>query len=118
MKKRILSAVVAFCLVFGSAAALPRGVFISSTSITVPSSVKSIGGCVFDGTKWLENKQKDDPLVVVNGMLVDGAKCTGNVTVPRNVTRVNDYAFETGKTITGVEIPSSVTSIGKNPESQ
>ncbi|SDB36726.1 Leucine rich repeat-containing protein [Ruminococcaceae bacterium FB2012] len=55
------------------------------TIITIPESVTSIGFDAFLGTKWLENMQNKDPLVVVNGILIDGTACSGDVTVPERL---------------------------------
>ena len=171
MKKKILSAVLVFCMLFGSAAALPEGVFETSstitasaflsgdyeykvlkdgtaeitkysgdaenvtipsmlggkkvtsigerafarcssiTSITIPSSVTSIGYHAFSGTEWLEDQQKKDPLVVVNGILIDGENCEGNVLIPSNVKSICERAFSGNESLTSVTIPNSVTCI-------
>ncbi len=82
------------------------------TSITIPSSVKSIGYEAFKGTKWLENKQKQNPFVIVNGILIDGTKCSGKVTIPNSVTSIGDCAFRWCTSLTSITIPNGVTSIG------
>ena len=84
----------------------------SLASITIPSSVTSIGKRAFEGTKWLEDQQKKNPLVVVNGILIDGKKCSGNVNIPNSVTSIGDEAFIWCSRLTSITIPSSVTSIG------
>ena len=81
-------------------------------NITIPSSVKFIEEGAFKGTEWLENKQDEDPLVIVNGILIDGTKCKGNVTIPDNVTNIVSSAFRNCKKLTSVTMPNSVTSIG------
>ena len=81
------------------------------TSVTIPSSVKSIGSYAFSGTKWLENKQKQNTLVIVNGILIDGTKCKGKVTIPSSVKSIGALAFGFCKSLTSVTIPSSVKSI-------
>ena len=57
-------------------------------SIIIPDSVTSIGRGAFSDTPWLENKQKENPLVVINGILIDGDACAGDVIIPDNVTSI------------------------------
>ncbi len=86
----------------------------SLANVTIPNSVTSIGGSAFSETKWLKNLQKNNPLVVVNGILIDGKKCTGTVTIPKSVTSIGNSAFDGCTSLTGVTIQSSVTSIGSS----
>ena len=51
---------------------------ISLTDITIPGSVTSIGDSAFQNTTWLKNKQNESPLVIVNGILIDGTTCTAS----------------------------------------
>ena len=81
-------------------------------NITIPNSVTVIEEYAFKDTEWLENKQNENPLVIVNGILVDGTKCKGNVTIPDNVTNIVSGAFRNCKKLTSVTMPNSVTSIG------
>ncbi|HEZ7986074.1 MAG TPA: leucine-rich repeat protein, partial [Ruminococcus sp.] len=84
------------------------------TSVTIPDSITSIGRYAFFGTSWLENKQKEDPLVIVSGILIDGETCSGNVTIPDSVTSIGEYAFSYCENLTSIIIPNSVTSIGES----
>ena len=52
MKKKIVSAVVALCLVLGSTAALPQNAFIDSTSISVSAASTSTSGKCGDNVSW------------------------------------------------------------------
>ena len=60
----------------------------SSTSVTIPSSVTTIGEYAFNGTKIT------------------------SITIPSSVTTIGGYAFQDTK-ITSITIPSSVTTIGE-----
>ena len=82
------------------------------TNITIPGSVTSIGYHAFSYTLWLTNKQNESPLVIVNGILIDGTVCSGEVTIPDGVTSIGDYAFSGCSRMTSINIPKSVTSIG------
>ncbi|MDE6666128.1 MAG: leucine-rich repeat protein [Ruminococcus sp.] len=82
------------------------------TSVTIPDSVTSIGNYAFSGTPWFEEKQKENPLVIVSNILIDGSTCSGDVIIPNNVTSIGDEAFSYCTSLTSVTIPDSVTSIG------
>ena len=81
-------------------------------SIAIPESVTSIGGDAFYNTPWLKNIRRENPLVVVNGILIDGTWCNGDVIIPDDVTSVGNNAFYGCTGVTSVTIPSGVTSIG------
>ncbi|MBP0989215.1 MAG: leucine-rich repeat protein [Oscillospiraceae bacterium] len=86
---------------------------VNLAEITFPESVEVFDSFCMNGTKWLSNKQAENPFVVVNGTLVNASKCTGDITVPANVTRIGDRAFyDSG--ITSVVLPETVTEILKN----
>ena len=84
----------------------------SLTSIIIPDSVTSIGCYAFAHTKWLENMQKKDTLVVVNGILIDGTASSGEVSIPESVTSIGIHAFHECLGLTSITIPESVKSIG------
>lgn len=43
-------------------------------SVSIPDSVTDIDGNAFYGTKWLNNKRAENPLVIVNNILIDARK--------------------------------------------
>ncbi|MBR3448365.1 MAG: leucine-rich repeat protein [Oscillospiraceae bacterium] len=79
--------------------------------IIIPDSVTVFGGGAFSKTPWLETRQKSNPLVVVNGVLIDGSTCKGDVIIPENV-RIGASAFYECTGLTSVSIPDNVTEIG------
>ncbi len=84
----------------------------SLTSITFPEIVPSIGRDAFSYTPWLEAERKENPLVIVNGTLIDGKTCSDDVVIPDSVTSIGSNAFYGHYSLTSITIPDSVTSIG------
>ena len=80
-------------------------------NITIPTNVTSLYGNSFEETKWLAEKRKADPLVVVNGKLIDTKTASGEITIPDSITTVGPYAFSNNSGITGVTIPATLSCI-------
>lgn len=81
-------------------------------------NVKVIGGNAFCLTAWLENKQKEAGLVIVNDVVINGAVCKGKLKIPNGVTKIADEAFAFAKELIYVDIPGSVILIGEGAFSQ
>lgn len=81
-------------------------------SLTIPESVTSIGEDVFIDTPWLKAKRRENPLVVVNNILIYGRDCKDDVVIPDGVEKIVICAFKDCINITSVVIPESVTEIG------
>lgn len=95
-------------------------------SITIPDSIGSIGeDAFFDCPKldkvyatsiedWCKIKFEDissNPLSCARKLYIDGELAT-DITIPKCITKICDYAFVNCETITNVVIPNSVISIG------
>ena len=76
------------------------------------TGITSMGNYAFSGTSWLTKRQQENPLVIVNNILINGSACSGDVTIPNGVTSIGDFAFNYCFTLTSITIPDSVTSIG------
>lgn len=85
-------------------------------TLDIPDTVTDIGQHPFDGTPFLNKLREKDPLVIINGMLVDGAAASGEVIVPDGVKEIVYEAFMLRKgsntTITKIILPDSVERIG------
>lgn len=79
--------------------------------VVIPETVTTIEGSAFWETPWFVEKQKEDPLVVINGILIDGSTCTGNVIIPDNVKKIASWSFYNCESLQEIQIPEGVTKI-------
>lgn len=107
------------------------------TEVTLPASIERIGfhsfeNCTslktinfpdhlvktceftFENTPWLETQRQNGPFVVVNGALIDGRTCKGDITIPSGVKYVAAGAFSGNENITSAVFPTSVTEVADN----
>ncbi len=61
--------------------------------VELPESVTYIGERAFWGTKWLQQKKKENPLVICNQILLDGTLANGCVVIPKEVNLISGWAF-------------------------
>lgn len=102
--------------------------YSSLKSISFPSSIRSIGeSAFFDCSNldkvyatniedWCKIKFGDmlsNPIFYARKIYIDGELAT-DITIPKGITKICDYAFENCETITNVVIPNSVISIGNS----
>lgn len=81
------------------------------TSVVVSEEITGFGILPFTGTPWLENKKQQNPLVILNHVVLDGQLCTGDVIIPDGVIRIADSAFNGNENITSLTVPDSVQRI-------
>ena len=106
--KRVLSMALALCMVFGSAAALPEGTFITqSTSITVSAEGEIVSG----DYSYVE---LGDGTIEITGYSGTETEVTVPTTIDeKTVTSIGDFAFS-NPNLTKVTLPSTITNIGNN----
>lgn len=93
------------------------GAFASCTAlaqIEIPESVTYIGASVFRDTPWLAAKQAENPLVIVNQILIDGTAAEGDAVIPDGVACIGSMAFSGCRALTGITMPDSVAGIGES----
>lgn len=84
------------------------------SDITFSESLTKFGLGAFDNTAWLKTKVSENPLVIVNNVLIDGISCSGDVVIPDGVTEIRGSGFNGASKVTSVTIPESVETIGLN----
>ena len=83
------------------------------TSVTIPSSVTSIGGFAFEGCSGLTSLTIPSSVTSIGGAAFKGCSGLTSLIIPSSVTSIKDAAFEGCSGLTSLTIPSSVTSIKK-----
>ena len=122
MKKKVLSGLLAIAMLFGSAAALPEGVFETSSTIRASAVSSATSGTCGENLTWTLN----DGVLTISGTgkMTDydyegdspfyNRKDIKSVVIKSGVTSIGNYAFYSCKSLSSITIPSSVTSIGYN----
>ena len=80
-------------------------------NISIPASVENFGVNAFYETEWLKNKRAENPMIIVNGVLIDGKKCSGDINIPSGVEVIGECAFSGCNFITSVTMSDSVKEI-------
>ena len=128
-KKRLLSAALALCMLFGSAAALPQGFMGESAGITASAeqegdytySVKSDGTVTITkyngsgGAITLPQTLGGKTVTEVGSNVffkLSANKTVTSITVPSTVKQIDASAFRGCQVLTSITLPNSVTSIG------
>ena len=82
------------------------------TSITIPSSVTSLGDHCFDGCRGLTSITIPSSVTSLGNYCFEGCSGLTSITIPSSVTSLGGYCFDDCSGLTSITIPSSVTSLG------
>ena len=85
---------------------------IRLTSIDIPSSVTSMGSGAFSGCSGLTSVTISNSVTSIGSSAFYGCSGLTSVTIPNSVTSIGSSAFSGCSGLTSVTIPNSVTSIG------
>ncbi len=83
----------------------------SLKTVNFPDHLVETSSSTFADTPWLEEQRKKDPLVIVNGAVIDAQTTKGDVVVPSGVKYVAAGAFARNDNVTSVVFPSTVSKI-------
>ena len=82
-------------------------------SITIPSTVTSIGAYSFDGCTGLRSITMPSALSQIGAYAFRNCKGLTNISIPAGVTEIPEYAFANCESLSGVLLPSVITAIGQ-----
>lgn len=85
----------------------------SLTSITIPSSVTSLGRLCFSGCSSLTSINIPSSVTSLGRSCFGGCSSLTSITIPSSVISLGEYCFDSCSGLTSVSIPSSVTSLGE-----
>ncbi len=83
----------------------------SLTDVEFPSQLVDVHTKAFDNTPWLTAQRQKDPLVIINGALIDAMTAKGDIVLPSDVKLVSAGAFTDNADITSVVFPQAVPKI-------
>ena len=81
------------------------------TSVTIPTSVISIGECAFKGCSLLASVAIPTSVTSIEKFAFAECSSLASVTIPASMTSIDRYAFLGCSSLTSVDIPTSVTRI-------
>ena len=82
------------------------------TSVTLPSTLTSIGSATFYNCASLTNISIPEGVTSIGDRIFSGCTNLADVSLPESLTSMGDSAFQGCTSLTNIHIPSKITSIG------
>ena len=82
------------------------------TTLVIPNSVTTIEGSAFYGCSGLTSLVLSNNITVIEGNLFDGCSGLSSITIPEGVISIGSLAFNGCTGLKSIDIPNSVTTIG------
>lgn len=86
----------------------------SLTSVSIPSSVKSIDSGAFEGCSSLTSVNIPNGVTVIFSETFKGCSSLSSIEIPNSVTHIGEEAFGGCNALASISIPNSVTLIGRD----
>ena len=86
----------------------------SLESITLPSTIKQIGKCAFDGCSALTSIDIPEGVTIIPDLCFDGCSSMESITLPSTIKQIGTHAFDGCSALTSIDIPEGVTIIPDN----
>ncbi|MDO5558616.1 MAG: leucine-rich repeat domain-containing protein [Oscillospiraceae bacterium] len=83
------------------------------SDVVISGTVTKTGCYAFAETPWLDKKKSQDPLVIINSIVINGDSCTGDVVIPDGIRKIADMAFYNSRNMTSLTLPDSISYVGK-----
>ena len=86
----------------------------SLASVSIPKSITYIGAEAFSFSLWFEEQVKNNPLIILNQILIDGSNAYTDAIIPNGVISIAPYAFNDAYNLKSITIPETVVNIDKD----
>lgn len=81
--------------------------------VNLSKNIEILGYDVFFDTPWLAKQKSENPVVYINGVLIDCTKISDQKELPEDIRVIGGSAFENNTTLTELTLPETVTHISQ-----